>query len=126
MDLNGFKLINDEHGHHVGDQVLLEFTRRLRSACRGHEQPYRYGGDEFVLICEDLDDEAAVEAIRSRVAHAVAGECVFDGIALHISAAVGASSTRSPDTPPARLLVEADARMYRDKVDPSATNPAGA
>ena len=123
-DLNGFKRINDLHGHHVGDQLLFEFTSRLRSVCRSHEQPYRYGGDEFVLICENLADEAIVEAIRSRVLRAVDGEYVFGDIRLDISAAVGVSSTGSSSTPPARLLMEADSRMYGDKKACSIAMPA--
>ena len=125
MDINGFKPINDEHGHHVGDRLLGEFTRRLRSVCRGHEQPYRYGGDEFVLICEGLDHESSVEGVRSRVARAVEGDYAIGGLRLDISAAVGSSSTRSSSTPPARLLMEADARMYRDKKTSAAVSRLG-
>lgn len=115
MDLNRFKPINDEHGHHVGDRLLHDFTRRLRSVCRSHEQPYRYGGDEFVLICESLEDESSVEGIRSRVQRSVEGEYVIGDLRLDISAAVGTSSTRSSTTSPAQLLMEADARMYQEK-----------
>lgn len=128
LDINRFKPVNDEYGHHIGDRLLHEFTQRLRSACRSQEQPYRYGGDEFVLICENLDGEDAIERIRARVADAVEGEYQFGKLRLEIRAAVGASHTRSAATPPARLLMDADARMYDHKngVQQAATKAQGA
>src|SRR5919202_1395586 len=56
IDLDRFKVVNDSLGHHAGDRLLLAVTERLRKAVRRHELPARFGGDEFVLVCEDLAD----------------------------------------------------------------------
>jgi diguanylate cyclase (GGDEF)-like protein len=115
IDIDNFKRINDEWGHPVGDQVLVEAGRRIRGMCRRVETPYRYGGDEFVVICENLSGLGDIQAIGERVRNALGGEYDLKGRRLAVHVSVGAAATDSAATPPARLLAEADATMYGRK-----------
>lgn len=114
-DLNGFKQINDVHGHHVGDEVLAVIARRLLAAVRQEDLVARFGGDEFVVVAEGDPQVLASETVR-RVT-AVVGEPVQIG---DVSARVGISTgtaigTPGPGLDADRLLSAADASMYRQK-----------
>jgi len=60
MDLNHFKQVNDQYGHSIGDEVLIEFSNILKSASRQHDVPVRYGGDEFILVLPNTDRKQAL------------------------------------------------------------------
>jgi diguanylate cyclase (GGDEF)-like protein len=70
VDLDGFKSVNDTHGHAVGDAVLAEVASRLRSACRPHDRIARLGGDEFAIVIDAADDD--VEAVARRLLATIA------------------------------------------------------
>ena len=59
IDLDGFKAVNDTHGHHGGDEVLLQFSQLLKKACRSSDIVARLGGDEFAIILLDIDETQA-------------------------------------------------------------------
>jgi diguanylate cyclase (GGDEF)-like protein len=114
-DVDGFKGVNDRHGHHVGDQVLQEVARRLRARVRAVDTVARLGGDEFVVLCEDADTGAAervVNAIR-----AAGDEPITCGPhELRVGIAVGLAWRDAGEAADAdSLLREADAAMYRVK-----------
>ncbi len=129
-DLNGFKLINDRHGHLEGNQVLRLFAKRLRETCREYDYIARMGGDEFVLVVPGLTKEGA--ASRGQQLAQLAGEVgieVCDEETLSIS--IGFAVYPENGTDAEGLLAEADRAMYLAKqlfyaqqpVPVSAANP---
>lgn len=119
LDLDGFKSINDEWGHPVGDEVLKQVSDRLRVAVRASDTIARVGGDEFVILCEDADAQAAAEVslrVREAVARQISGP--LNGHRLTASVGVALFAQSSDDDPPRAaeaLLKHADAAMYRSK-----------
>jgi diguanylate cyclase (GGDEF)-like protein/PAS domain S-box-containing protein len=115
VDLDGFKQVNDEHGHAVGDRVLRAAAERMRGALRPTDTIGRIGGDEFVVILKSLPQEVPAEEIAHRLAQAVAAPVAFSGGIVTVRASIGQASTDDPDFPAARLLGAADANMYKVK-----------
>lgn len=114
-DLDGFKVVNDEHGHHIGDQVLVIAARRLRSALRQQDFVARFGGDEFVVVAEG-DPGRITEETSRRITGAFADPIRLDGVTASLGVSVGAAVAHpGDDVSPERLLARADAAMYRSK-----------
>jgi len=113
-DVDGLKGINDRLGHGVGDQVLVETARRIEAVVRPADTAAHLGGDEFVVLCEDIDEEAAA-AIAHRLTTAFDVPLTLDGTELTVGVSVGLAVTSDPDALPAELLAEADHAMYRIK-----------
>jgi diguanylate cyclase (GGDEF)-like protein len=114
-DLDHFKLVNDTHGHAVGDQVLVAFADRLTHEARTGDTVARFGGDEFLVLCEDVAGMAQARAIASRIEDAVAAPLAVEGVEIVLTASIGLSLASSPDDTADALLREADAAMYRAK-----------
>jgi diguanylate cyclase (GGDEF)-like protein len=110
IDLDRFKAVNDLYGHEVGDRMLVNVARRLVHAVRPTDFVARFGGDEFVVVCEDLDPEAAV-VVATRLETILGDPVKLDGVTLQVFASVGAVDGRA-DTNAEALLAEADAAMY--------------
>ncbi|MGY4829695.1 putative bifunctional diguanylate cyclase/phosphodiesterase [Sphaerotilaceae bacterium SBD11-9] len=114
VDLDGFKPVNDSLGHAAGDHVLRQVAERLKQVARERDTVARIGGDEFVLLLEDLHDEADSAALARRVVAAVAEPIDCQDQILQVSASVGISV--HPDHGDAdRLMAHADAAMYAAK-----------
>ncbi|MET0333373.1 MAG: EAL domain-containing protein [Rhizobacter sp.] len=114
VDLDGFKPINDSLGHAIGDQVLCAIANRLQAACRERDTVARVGGDEFVLLIEDLVDDADAPALATRVVEAIREPILHGTQSLQLSSSVGIAVY--PDHGPAdRLMAHADAAMYAAK-----------
>jgi diguanylate cyclase (GGDEF)-like protein len=113
VDLDDFKDINDLHGHTVGDQVLTEVAGRLGIVCRETDVAARIGGDEFVMLCPNVDSRG-MDAIAARVAAQFDAPIVTDAGPLRVWASVGVSSADRASGLTA-LLREADVAQYRAK-----------
>ncbi len=112
VDLDAFKDVNDRYGHAAGDEVLVEVGQRLLDVVREIDTVSRYAGDEFVVVCEDLDD---VVGLEGRIASAISEPMELTSGSVHLGASVGAVTTREPTVEVGTLLAEADAEMYREK-----------
>ncbi|MCJ8508375.1 PleD family two-component system response regulator [Rhizobium lemnae] len=115
-DIDRFKSVNDTYGHDIGDEILREFARRIRSTVRGADLACRYGGEEFVVVMPDTDaNSAASIAERLRGIIEAAPFALPSGGALNITASLGiASFTAGIDTPE-QLLKNADRALYEAK-----------
>jgi diguanylate cyclase (GGDEF)-like protein len=114
-DLDRFKLVNDLHGHRVGDELLVAVAQRLSAILRPGDTLARLSGDEFVIVCEDLDRPEQVEAIATRIDIALAAPFVLSDIALTMTASVGIAFAGRGDQLGEQLLNDADTGMYQAK-----------
>ena len=115
VDIDHFKLVNEVAGHSAGDNLLMEVAKRLQRLVRPSDTAARFGGDEFVLLCEDLTEpQAEAVAVAGRVSEALAEPFVVAGRELFASASVGIAIGRSGDDPEA-LVSQADAATYLAK-----------
>lgn len=115
IDLDGFKAINDLHGHLTGDQLLMEVAKRLLSCVREGDTLSRIGGDEFVALLRNIADEQVTMQVAERMLEACAEPFVLDGKELFVTASVGISLHPRDGESGAELLKNADAAMYRAK-----------
>jgi diguanylate cyclase (GGDEF)-like protein/PAS domain S-box-containing protein len=117
LDLDGFKAINDTHGHDVGDQLLVAFAHRLHEALRTGDTLARIGGDEFVAVLIDLPDEAAALPLVQRMLHIAAEELHVQDLHLRVSASLGLTYyPQAQPVAPDQLLRQGDLAMYQAKL----------
>ncbi len=115
LDLDRFKLINDSHGHEVGDQVLMEMAGRLRGLLRPSDTLSRFGGDEFTILCEGVSDDEDAIAVAERIADALAEPVPLADREVFLSASIGIALGRDRAMSAGALLRDADAAMYGAK-----------
>ena len=116
LDLDGFKAVNDTHGHAAGDEALREVARRLRRSVRERDLVARLGGDEFVVVLTDLGGRArAVEDSVDRIREALSDPIVFRDASLRLGAAIGIATFPGDGATTADLLAHADRGMYAAK-----------
>lgn len=112
-DVDGFKAVNDTHGHGVGDQVLVAVAAAVRSVVRPQDTVARLGGDEFVVVCEELP-EHLVGAVAERIRRSMRTHPGTPAAAAGLGLSVGVLTARVPATP-AEVLCDADRLMYAEK-----------
>ena len=115
VDLDGFKAVNDEHGHEVGDQVLFALAGRLDRSIRPGDTLARYGGDEFTILCEDLPGVAQASEIAERVLRAVSQPLQVSGGEVRLAASIGVALADPGEGNAASLIRDADLAMYEAK-----------
>ncbi len=114
IDLDSFKSINDDFGHGVGDQVLVEVGRRLRQIMRSVDTVARIGGDEFVVFCEGLPEREVAEVVR-RVRDTISLPVKVGELTVSVGVSVGVEIARDTDVTFEELVGRADQAMYREK-----------
>jgi diguanylate cyclase (GGDEF)-like protein/PAS domain S-box-containing protein len=117
VDLNGFKPVNDTHGHAVGDLVLKETGRRIRAAVRESDGVGRLGGDEFVLFLQGITAREHVDQVRAKLLAALENPYEIEGLSLSLSASIGTALFPEDGSNETSLMAAADAEMYRIKKD---------
>jgi diguanylate cyclase (GGDEF)-like protein/PAS domain S-box-containing protein len=115
IDIDRFKYVNDSLGHEMGDVFLAEIARRLEAAIRTGDTVARFGGDEFVVLCENVDGPSEALTVAQRVHTSLARPIQLDGVPTFASASIGVSLDNEDDTSAEALLSDADAAMYRAK-----------
>jgi len=116
LDLDGFKSVNDRYGHEVGDQLLISVASTMKQALREPDTLARIGGDEFVAILLDMDDETASLATVERLVHAVSAPIRLGEIDVQVSASIGVTFYPQESNVDAdQLLRQADRAMYEAK-----------
>lgn len=117
VDLDGFKHVNDTLGHEAGDQMLQEVASRLKGCLRESDTVARVGGDEFVALLPDVEDEQHVAAVARKVIAAIAGTFIIRGREFHVTASVGIGLYPEDGSDEAALMKCADTAMYHAKAD---------
>ena len=112
VDIDGFKAINDHHGHSVGDEVLRVVGNKLTETMRSSDSIYRYGGDEFVVLSEGLAHESAL-AVAERLRRTVENYSTSERARVTIS--IGVATCRDDGLTLAALFASADTRLYEAK-----------
>jgi diguanylate cyclase (GGDEF)-like protein/PAS domain S-box-containing protein len=116
IDLDGFKQVNDMHGHAAGDAFLVEVARRLRRSLRASDVVARLGGDEFFVVLEQMQDTAAVERVVSKLSTEMLRPYdLFGGVKARVSASLGVSLFPDDAGDAATLMAHADKAMYAAK-----------
>lgn len=115
LDLDRFKEVNDTFGHDAGDRLLVAVAHRLEGSLRPSDTVSRFGGDEFVILCEDLAGSADAAATAQRVLDALLRPFVLDEGEVFVDASIGVAIASGVGDRPDALVRRADIAMYRAK-----------
>ncbi len=118
MDLDRFKEVNDTLGHHVGDQLLQEFSKRIQRSTRESDTISRLGGDEFAVLLPDADEDD-VRACLNRIMKYMADHHMVNEVRVDMQASIGVAYYPQHGRNPDELLQHADVAMYQAKRDNS-------
>jgi len=114
-DLDNFKPINDTYGHHVGDEILKRVASYLKKTLRKEDTICRFGGDEFIILIEELDSFELLDNILKKINNITNTPCIIDGNTISIGMSIGASIFPDDGINAEELIHSADEAMYRAK-----------
>ena len=115
LDLDNFKKVNDSLGHEVGDKLLIEAAHRLKHALKQDDTVGRLGGDEFIVLISNLNDESNAKAITERLLNAFREPFKLEGRELILTLSIGIAMSPKDGTSASELLRNADTAMYQAK-----------
>lgn len=115
IDLNGFKVINDNYGHHAGDEILKHTARQLSNILRQTDTVARLGGDEFAVLLPETSPSQAQRVIHS-IVESIKQPLIYNGVSLSVTASIGMAACPDDATSADELLNAADKRMYDVKL----------
>ena len=115
LDLDGFKAVNDGHGHNVGDELLITMSQRMKAVLRESDTLARMGGDEFVVVQVDVTNSEDCFRLADRILQACAEPVLMDGAVLQVSASIGVTIYPSDEVDADQLMRHADQAMYEAK-----------
>ena len=115
VDLDDFKLVNDSLGHDAGDELLVAAASRLRAAVRPSDVVARFGGDEFLVLAEQLDDPRDATQLAWRLAHSLRAPFAVAGTDVSVTASFGVATSGDSVEADEDLVRKADAAMYTAK-----------
>jgi diguanylate cyclase (GGDEF)-like protein len=115
LDLDGFKPVNDQYGHDVGDALLRVVAQRLRNSMRGDDVVARLGGDEFVVMAEGLASDVQGRELGNKLLDAFSSPFTFSNMSCRLSATIGFAIAPTDAAESATLMKMADAAMYSGK-----------
>ncbi len=115
LDLDGFKPINDTHGHAMGDELLRTISERMRGQLRETDTVARIGGDEFVVLLSGVSDPEEVRQLRARLVRAVEAPYSTDEATIRVGVSIGCATYPEDGSEAEALLALADQAMYADK-----------
>ncbi|HRK25507.1 MAG TPA: EAL domain-containing protein [Beijerinckiaceae bacterium] len=117
VDLDGFKPINDAYGHVVGDEVLVQASRRLMGAMKGFGAIARVGGDEFAIIVDNIEGEAEISDLAQRLTSAFSDPIIVGSITTRLACSCGFAPFPGSGQETSRLIDRADMALYRAKAE---------
>jgi diguanylate cyclase (GGDEF)-like protein/PAS domain S-box-containing protein len=115
LDIDRFKLVNDSLGHSVGDSLLMAFANRIKESLREIDTLARFGGDEFVILLEDIEDSEYASGVADRLQHELKRPFKIEGKEVFAPASFGVVSIINDYDQPEDIIRDADAAMYHAK-----------
>jgi diguanylate cyclase (GGDEF)-like protein len=115
LDIDNFKTINDTHGHIAGDKVLIFITNIFRKTLRDGDKVFRYGGEEFVIVLNRIDDHHCKQIVDRLLGLVRDSKLIYKGKTLQITMSVGVTKFKPNDTPDT-LVSRADKALYKAKM----------
>lgn len=115
LDLDRFKVVNDSLGHAAGDRLLEAVSERIKASVRPNDTLARFGGDEFVILCEDISDENQIQEISERLLESINSPIMLLEGEVYVTASIGIARSLSGEDTPETILRDADTAMYRAK-----------
>lgn len=115
LDLDRFKVVNDSLGHASGDRLLEAVAERIKMSVRPNDTIARFGGDEFVVLCEDISDERQTDEIAERLLATINRPITLEEGEVYVTASIGIARSLAGEETPETILRDADTAMYRAK-----------